>query len=46
VGRQIILTDVRLDLDDPRDASLGRRAALANETGPDQAGGDLQGRVQ
>jgi len=45
VGRQVALADVGLDLDDPRDAAVARRRALADEPRPDQAGGSVEGRA-
>jgi hypothetical protein len=45
VRREIVLPDVRLDLDDPPDTSGGATAAvIADQPRPDQRGRDLEGR--
>jgi hypothetical protein len=45
VRRQVVLADVRLDLDDPCDAVVTRRRAIADEPRSDQAGSGLEGRA-
>jgi len=42
---EIVLADVRLDLDDPPDATAGVAVAVvADQPRPDQRGRDLEGR--
>jgi len=43
VRREVVVADVRLDLDDPPDAASGA-AIVANQPRPDQRRRDLQGR--
>jgi hypothetical protein len=45
VRREVVLADVRLDLDDPPDTSGGATAGLiTDQPRPDQRGRDLEGR--
>jgi hypothetical protein len=46
VGRQVVLADVRLDLDDPPDAPVGPRPPLADQPRPDQACSRLERRAR